>query len=291
MKYLKTFLRGVGQVMLQKNSITGLLFLAGIFYNSWLMGIGTVVGLVAGTFTAYILRYKNIEDGLFGFNGVLVGIAVLFFFQPTALAFLLLIIGAILSSVIMNFMVKKNLHPYTFPFILSTWILIFLIKNFDLIPANVSESASMNGLDALSSVSMGIGQVMFQGSIITGAIFFVALLVNSRSAALYGLAGSALGMGIAYLLGFSLDSINIGIYGFNAVLCAIAFSEKKSLIPYALLSAALSVFVIQGMSYMGLPALTFPFVLSTWIALGARKVANSFLTCIIVFSVQILNFQ
>ena len=67
MKYLKTFLRGVGQVMLQKNSITGLLFLAGIFYNSWLMGIGTVVGLVAGTFTAYILRYKNIEDGLFGF--------------------------------------------------------------------------------------------------------------------------------------------------------------------------------------------------------------------------------
>lgn len=276
MKHLKTFLRGSGQVMLQRNSITGLFFLAGIFYNSWLMGIGAVIGLLIATLTAYVLRYdkKNIEDGLLGCNGVLVGIAVLFFFEPTIAAFSLLVGGAILSSVIMNFMMKKNLHPYTFPFILSTWILMALNKSLDLISMNVFESVSANSLDVLSSVPMGLGQVMLQGSIVTGLIFLAALLVNSRSAALYGFVGSAFGMGIAYLLGFSLDSVNIGIYGFNAVLCGIAFCEKKSLAPYALFSAALSVFIIHGMSYLDLPALTFPFVLSTWFALGAMKFAK-----------------
>ncbi|MDP2944337.1 MAG: urea transporter, partial [bacterium] len=34
--YFKIILRGVGQVMLQNNALTGLLFLVGIFYNSWL---------------------------------------------------------------------------------------------------------------------------------------------------------------------------------------------------------------------------------------------------------------
>jgi len=71
-------LKGYSQVMLQNNSITGLLFLAGIFYNSWILGLGAVIGVIAGTVTAFIMKYdkNDIDAGRYGFNAVLVGIAL-----------------------------------------------------------------------------------------------------------------------------------------------------------------------------------------------------------------------
>jgi urea transporter len=54
--FLKIISRGISQVMLQNNIITGLLFLIGIFYNSWLMGIGALIGVLISTLTAFILE-------------------------------------------------------------------------------------------------------------------------------------------------------------------------------------------------------------------------------------------
>ena len=76
--HIRTILRGVGQIMLQNNALTGLIFLAGIFYNSGLMGCGALFGNIISTSSAKLLKYpkEDIENGLFGFNGTLVGIAI-----------------------------------------------------------------------------------------------------------------------------------------------------------------------------------------------------------------------
>ena len=76
-------LRGVGQVMFQNNPRTGLLFLVGIFINSYEYGLTALLGLVVATFAAYLLGADRtlIRNGLFGFNGVLTGIALSVFFQ------------------------------------------------------------------------------------------------------------------------------------------------------------------------------------------------------------------
>ena len=86
--FLDSVLRGVGQVMLQNNSYAGLLFLIGIFYNSALFGFAVLVGTVASTVTAMLLGVKrsNVREGLFGFNGALVAVALLYFLQPDLLA-------------------------------------------------------------------------------------------------------------------------------------------------------------------------------------------------------------
>lgn len=86
--FLNSVLRGIGQVMLQNNSYTGLLFLAGIFYNSILFGWGVVLGTAASTLTAILLGVDRtqVRAGLFGFNGALVAIALLYFLEPSALA-------------------------------------------------------------------------------------------------------------------------------------------------------------------------------------------------------------
>lgn len=275
-KMIKIILRGVSQVMLQNNAFTGLLFLIAIFYNSWIMGLGALIGVIISTITAFILNYekKDINDGLYGFNGTLVGIALFFFFKINILLICLVILGSILSSIIMNFMHKRKLYPYTFPFVLSTWILIVFIKFLNLIPFQTQELIKAENLNILSSLSIGFGQVMFQANIITGIIFFIAILINSRISAIYALIGSSIGILTALVFSFPLNLINIGIFGFNSVLCGIALADKKlSSLFYALVSIIISVFIINGMINVSIIALTSPFVFATWITLALRKVA------------------
>ncbi|MFH1224352.1 MAG: urea transporter [Candidatus Diapherotrites archaeon] len=277
-----TILRGISQVMLQENAATGLLFLIGIFLNSWLLCIGALLGTVVGTATALLLKYnrEEIRKGLYGFNAALVGIAMLYVFRLDLILAVLTIAGAALSTVVMNFMHTRRLRPYTFPFVISTWLLMAPIFYFGLaqgIPQQLPPSA---GIDIISSLAMGTGQVMFQASIITGIIFLIAIFINSRRAAIYAFAGSLAGMLAAVLLAFPLGTVNAGIFGFNAVLCGIAFSGygKNSAI-YALFSAVLSVFIIYSINLSGWPALTAPFVFATWITLmltgAAGKRANT----------------
>ncbi|MCK4590026.1 MAG: urea transporter [Nanoarchaeota archaeon] len=275
--FIRTILRGFSQVMLQNNALTGLLFLLGIFYNSWLLAIGALIAVLTGTFTAFVLKYKNkdILNGQYGFNAVLVGIALLFFFEVNVLLIALLILGSILSVLIMNYMTRKKIPAYTFPFVLSTWIVIIFIKILNLIPFQTQELIQTTNLNILSSLSMGFGQVMFQANIITGIIFLLAILVNSRITTLYALLGSLVGMLTAIILSFPLNLINLGIFGFNGVLCGIAFANKKvSSLIYAFISIILSVLIIYTFVTFNFIALTAPFVFATWITLGIRKIVK-----------------
>ena len=79
--FVDTLLRGCGQVMFQNNPLTGFLFLVGIFVNSALLGLAGLIGLLASTLTALLLRADRsmVRAGLFGFNGILVGIGLAFF--------------------------------------------------------------------------------------------------------------------------------------------------------------------------------------------------------------------
>lgn len=76
--------RGLGQVMFQNNAVSGLLMLVGIACNSWLLALLALLGNFVGTVTAFFSGYskEDIEDGLYGFNGTLVGIAVGVFMEP-----------------------------------------------------------------------------------------------------------------------------------------------------------------------------------------------------------------
>ena len=279
--FLKILLRGISQVMLQNNALTGFLFLIGIFYNSWLMGVGVIIGVVTSTITAVILNYrkKDVYDGFYGFNGALVGAGLLFFFEANILLISLIIFGAVLSSIIMNFMHKRKLYPYTFPFVLSTWLVIILIKIFNLAPQKIQELSEVINLDIVSALSMGFGQVMFQASIITGIIFLIGILISSRISAIYAFIGSFIGMLVAFVFSFPLNLVNIGIFGFNGVLCGIAFAKKRiSSLVYAIVSIIISVFIIYGMIAFNVIALTAPFVFATWMVLALRRIMNKHIT-------------
>ena len=92
--------RGIGQVMFQNNAFSGILMLSGILYSSWQLALLAIIGNIISTATAWICSYsrEDIKNGLYGFNGTLVGIAIGVFIEITWLSMLLLLITSALST-------------------------------------------------------------------------------------------------------------------------------------------------------------------------------------------------
>ena len=277
MRFLLIILRGIGQVMFQNNIYSGFLFLVGIFFNSWLLGLAALSGTLISTCSALILRYprEDVKNGLYGFNGALTGIAILCFFEVSLTTILALIIGAVLSSIIMYYL-KKITLPFTAPFVIATWILAYLLLFVFKVPLLSTSVSTSNTLDILASSSNSFGQVMFQENMITGLFFLLAILVNNRLMAIYAVYAAILGSLTGWLFLESVSEVNAGLMGYNAILCAIALTGKswKDFL-WISMAIILSTLLNIGMGLTGLITLTAPFVLATWGILMLKKVKNS----------------
>lgn len=273
--------RGIGQVMFQNNALSGLLMLIGIFLNSWQMGILAVSGNIISTLTAHFSGYgrDDIKNGLYGFNGTLVGIATGIFIELSLASLLLMAVASCISTWIVRlFSFQRSLPGFTAPFILSVWILLefctWIVPDMLLVSDTVTDTTQ--GIDYFQALGFGIGQVMFQGNIWTGLLFLVGVLVNSRAAAFYTVIGVLLPISLAILLGIDAETLNMGLMGYNGVLCAIALGDRtlKSLV-WASCSVLLSVVLqIIGMN-LEITTLTAPFVVSVWVIMGIQKLVSS----------------
>lgn len=266
----KPFLKGVGQIMLQDNAWTGLFFLAGIFYGSVAMGLAAILSVLIGTYTAKLLRYneEEINAGMYGFSATLVGVALTCLFESTLIVWFFISIGSALATIVQHFFSVKKIPAYTFPFILVTWIVLLAFHQFPFLAQARVSIADIPLNDKLNVILLGYGQVIFQGSSLSGLLFFIGVFINRPIAAIYGVVAAVLGGFIAHLLGEPMQAIYAGLLGYNAVLCAITFSGKKTGdFILAFISVVLAVFIMVWMRTMNLPALTFPFVLATWLAL------------------------
>lgn len=291
-------LRGVGQVMLQNNSYAGLLFLIGIFYNSPLFGLAVLLGTGVSTATAMLLGADRalVRAGLFGFNGGLVGIALLYFLEPNAMTWGCVVFAAACSTIIMAALLTLlkvwRLPVLTAPFVVTSFCFFLATARFgrlqstQLLPtAGLPKAVAVEGVVTASTivegVFNGVAQVFFQGNITTGLLFAVGLLVSSRLACAAALSGALIGLLVAWGMGAAEPAIRSGAFGFNSVLVAIAlgsvfFRPGRLSLAYALFASISTAFVFAALSAalepLGIPALTLPFVLVTWLFLLASPV-------------------
>lgn len=271
----RSLLKGIGQIMLQNNYLTGLFFLAGLFISSPLFGLVAIVSMISGTVTARVLKFPKgeINDGLYGFNAALVGVALIYFYQPIGFIWLSVIVGSVITTLIMRFFIKLKIPAFTFPFILVVWLLLILFYYFPDLAENLPSSTATTWNRFLSLFANGFGQVIFQNNLWAGLLFIAGVAVSSPVGAFYGIISIAISAFLVWL--FQVPEIDIfqGIFGYNAVLCALVFADKKGkALLWVLLSVLLSVFIILLMRQLNLPALTFPFVLATWITLAIKNI-------------------
>lgn len=300
-RFIDTNLRGAGQVMFQNNPLTGLLFIIGITWGAIdadmaEVAIGAVVALVVATITAMLLNVdqRSLRIGLYGFNGILVGAAVPTFLNVDgALMWGVIVVGAAVSTVVMlaiaNVFATWGVPALTFPFVLTTWFVMLGSYAFEKIeiaslsapalPAATTAAAADIDVTVelvFETIFRNVAQVFLINNVATGVIFVIALAVSSRWSALFSLVGSSVALAVALALGASASDITAGLFGFSAVLTAIAlgsvfYSPGWRVLAYAVLAVVFTV-IVQGaldtfLAPVGIPTYTVPFVFVTWLFL------------------------
>lgn len=299
-RFIKTLLKGAGQVMFQNSSATGVLFLLGITIGAAIEGrpnvaIGAILGLLTSTTTGYILKLspEDGENGLWGFNGILVGCAFPSFMGNTPLMWMALILCAAMTTWVRigmnNIMSSWKINSLTFPFVSCTWIFLLAAHSFDglwgeymSLPSlyiNFSHDINISPTHLLVDWLRGISQVFLINSWFSGLLFLIGLYLCSRWAAFWAAISSAIALLIAIV--FQASGVNTanGLYGFSAVLTGIALGctfHKPSFLSaiWAILGVIVTIF-IQGAMYalltpFGIATLTAPFCITTWLFLLPR---------------------
>ncbi len=291
LRFVDYNLRGIGQVMFQDNPLSGLLFFIGIGWGSYAAGmpqvaIGGLVALVVGTLTAQWLRVDaaGLGAGLYGYNAYL----------PLWWVYVALGGAVSVPATLGTAKVFKTwgVAALTAPFVLTTWLFLLATYAFSaidgsglpmssvVVPIDPSAASPLAFGDFVQGILKSISQVFLKASPFAALLLLAGLAVNSLAAAAFALAGAIVSVITAHLLGAESDLITGGLMGFSPVLTAIALGAvfyKPSLrvAIYALVGTVFTV-IVQGamnvaLTPFGIPTLTGPFVLASWLFLLPRQ--------------------
>lgn len=301
--FLTSCLKGAGQVFFMENALTGILFFIAIAFASfttgvWATTIGAVLGVVIATLTAKALDYDeaSVNSGLYGFNGILVGVALPTFIAVSPLLWLYIVVGAAISTVVTAALTATLTKSWgipgsTGPFVLTAWLLLAGAYSFGAL--RVIGEAPKLASDYLTGITTipapmelldiffrNIGQVYLLGDTISGVIILVGIFIASRPAGIAAAAGSAIALVMAILMRADPATVSQGLYGFSPVLTAMAIgvifmTTSPKVVAYAGVATVMTVFV-QGaldviMAPAGLPSFTAPYVLTMYLFIAPKK--------------------
>lgn len=295
-------LRGTSQVFFMENALTGVLFLVAIAYASYVSGvyatsIGAVIGVVVATATARLLECDepSIEQGLFGFNGILTGVALPTFIGVSPQLWVLVVVGAAVSTVFLSAfsatLTKSwGIPASTGPFVLTGWLMVAAAYQFGSL--HVADAPKLATAAAQAAITIpapadliliffrNISQVFLLGSAVSGAIILAGVFIASVQAGVATAAGSIIAMIVSIAMGADPAAVNQGLWGFSPVLTAIAvgvvfLTPSPRVALYALLATVTTVFVQGAFDVIyqpfGLPSFTAPYVLTMYLFIAPKK--------------------
>ena len=293
MKLIKTTLVGIGQIFLQDNGWSGLLITIGMFFSHWTLGVTCFLGSLIGTLTAKALKAKDgdIEFGLYGFNASLAYMCVMFTFATNdahatlnganPILWVLGAVAAVIATVIMHVFVTKGWTAFTFPFVVTCWVLCWAFAKYNVLGLEQTTPALPDytgTVDAITTPFYGWAEVNFGANFLTGVFIFLGLAISSPSVAMWGTAAATLGGLFAhYVLGVDANTLANGIYSFSPILVACAFVTKSGVsradFIYIVVGVLLAVLIHYGVNQI-MATYTIGFIVATWIMEAVQKAVN-----------------
>ncbi|XP_056602449.1 urea transporter 2 [Triplophysa dalaica] len=283
-------LRGAAQVMFVNNPLSGLIIFGGLILQNRWWALNGFVGTLFATISALILCQNRgaIAAGLYGYNGILVGLLMAVFSNAEDWYWWLLLPNIfmsmacpIVSSALASINSRWDLPVFTLPFNILVCLHMVatghynqhfpqvLIQPLTSMP-NITWS-EMDHAKLFRSIPVGIGQVYGCDNPWTGGIFMIALFISSPITCAHATIGSAVGMVSGLALAAPFEDIYFGLWGYNCVLACIAIGGMFYALTWQthLLAVACAFFcaylgsaIANLMSAFGLPACTWPFCLS-----------------------------
>lgn len=298
-EWIDVSLRGSGQVIYMDNPLTGLLNFVALLWGAYAEGIpavgwGSIVATFAGTAAAYVIpgvNKGNLKAGLYGFNGMLLGCGIPTFLGSTPLVWAILIFTSVVVVFVMitvaEFLSKYKVPAFTFPFTITLWIVMLASYKWahvsitglghSVLSTQISGTPTLvSAMDWINGSLNGVSEVYFITNPVSGIIFLLALIVESRWCTALTLFGAIVGVAIGSLMGADSKSIVDGMWGYSAALTApaigcIFLKPSSKVMVYMLLATIWAVFVQAGaytfFGTLGIPTFTFPFQLASWMFL------------------------
>ena len=293
MKLIKTTLVGIGQIFLQDNGWSGLLITIGMFFSHWTLGVTCFLGSLIGVLTAKALKAKegDIEFGLYGFNASLAYMCVMFTFATNdahatlnganPILWVLGAVAAVIATVITHVFVTKGWTAFTFPFVVTCWVLCWAFAKYNVLGLEQTTPALPDytgTVDAITTPFYGWAEVNFGANFLTGVFIFLGLAISSPSVAMWGTAAATLGGLFAhYVLGVDANVLANGLYSFSPILVACAFVTKSGVsradFVYIVVGILLAVLIHYGVSQI-MATYTIGFIVATWIMEAVQKAVN-----------------
>ena len=218
------------------------------------------------------------------------------FLAPGALLWAYVVFGAAVSVVvtlaIANTLKTWGVPALTFPFVLTTWVLLLSSYGFAGLSGSALPSGAVVGayqaypsdpLDLggfIQGVFRSISQVFLKADGIAAFLLLAGLLVSSVPAAAFAFAGAILAVATAHVLGAESDLITGGLLGFSPVLTAITlgtvvYRPSPRVMIYAAAGTVFTVIAQAALNValtpLAIPALTAPFVLVSWLFVLPRQ--------------------
>ena len=291
--FVKACLCSISQVVLLNNAIAGLVIAAAICYHSLLLGIMAALGAIISVALARLMKFDadEINSGLFGYNGVLVGLAVGYFMGSANFLFVAILAATLAAtSVLLSFSLNRvlsvwSIPPYTLSFNIITLLFFSSAVYFGYFPG-VHVPDSIAGISLISDFGQGfmrlehellvnsvlrsLSQLFFVNNIVSSILILVALIIGAPKVAIFAFIGSLAGSLFGMYMEADQSSLYNGLIGYNAYISAVAIGlifEKVS-IKSLLWSIFAAIFatVVHGsfnsiLAIFDLPVLTLPFCL------------------------------
>lgn len=228
-----------------------------------LLGLfGLLGGIVSSLFASIIgMDRDSVRKGVYGLNGVLIGLGVGYYFTPTGGTIVVLVLASIILTfvtVLLNTVLhyQCGLPAMSMPFNLLTWLVIGASAVISGIQPHGEYLQLLDLPDGLLPQWLGsflsaLGGVLFQPNQVTGLLLAAGLVIWSRIALLLLLTGFVTSSVLQISLGINADAVGGGSLTFNQMFAALAIGgifmvPGPGSLLLAIVTAASSLFILTG---------------------------------------------
>jgi urea transporter len=254
-------------------------------------GLHGLVAVLAAHGLVRLLRLSEAaaSHGRYGYNPLLVGLAVGTFFDPgpgTAALLLLSVVAVVFLEAALESALGAvfYLPLLSLPFVMVTWLSLAAAPYVGIVARTAPGVVPAHGPDWLPEVAdlylRSLGAVFFSPTVLAGALVLAALVLHSRIATLLTVLGFAVAHGLStWVFTFASDGALL-VLNANAMLAALAlggvwFVPERAAFLLAAAAALLTSLGTAGalalLRPLGLPVLILPFNVTMLVALAAMR--------------------
>ena len=236
------------QIFFSKNKVFGVLLMATTFFD-FSLGISGLIAVFMSNLLAMALGFNRsfIQEGSYGFNGLLVGLGLGLYYEPNPAFFVVLAVAiliTVLSTIaISGFLSKYGLPYLSIPFLIGLWSILLASRSFEALGLSQKGVYMLNELYATGEVWLvstyhwfnesniplviliylkSLGAILFQFNALSGIIISIGLLIYSRIAFSLSFISFLVAYYFYLFIGADIDALGYSYIGFNFILSGIA---------------------------------------------------------------------